>query len=251
MKGHTWLGLFCGITLLILLSSPGEDLRPHRAKTALPLVNLNGPAICRSAPIKVMPLGDSITHGSAIAGGYRIPLWHNLLAEGWAVDFVGSQANGPFSIDRDHEGHPGQSIQYLREHVIDWLDRYRPDLILLMIGTNDVLYPQRQDFAQAAYRLRALIDQVTRRLPETELLVASIPTLADPAADERAEAINSEIADMVATYARQGVRVHYVEIFRLLSGADLADGVHPNAEGYEKIAAAWYRAMDTVMAQRC
>ena len=45
--------------------------------------------------VRVMPLGDSITDGYNVPGGYRINLWQRLAGGGYTVDFVGSQYNGP------------------------------------------------------------------------------------------------------------------------------------------------------------
>jgi hypothetical protein len=41
--------------------------------------------------VRVMPLGDSITDGFNVPGGYRVDLWQKLVAGGRTVDFVGSQ----------------------------------------------------------------------------------------------------------------------------------------------------------------
>ena len=63
-------------------------------------------------PIRIMPLGDSITAGYNVAGGYRAPLYAGLTSLGYAVDFVGTQAdNGAGSLpDANHEGHSGLTI---------------------------------------------------------------------------------------------------------------------------------------------
>ena len=47
-------------------------------------------------PIRIMPLGDSITYGTSSTGtvGYRRPLYQFLVGAGYSVDFVGSQTNG-------------------------------------------------------------------------------------------------------------------------------------------------------------
>ena len=56
--------------------------------------------------VRVMPLGDSITDGAQVPGGYRIGLWQRFTANAYRVDLVGSQFNGPSSLgDHDHEGH--------------------------------------------------------------------------------------------------------------------------------------------------
>ena len=40
-----------------------------------------------------MPLGDSITDGANVPGGYRVDLEDDLLSGGIAFDFVGSLSN--------------------------------------------------------------------------------------------------------------------------------------------------------------
>ena len=48
------------------------------------------------APLRVLPLGASITWGvnSATGNGYRKPLKDQLQSHGWEVDMVGSQKHG-------------------------------------------------------------------------------------------------------------------------------------------------------------
>src|SRR3954463_9160069 len=61
--------------------------------------------------VRVMPLGDSITEGTQVPGGYRIGLWQRLSGAGYRIDFTGTQLNGPAALgDHDHEGHPGCGI---------------------------------------------------------------------------------------------------------------------------------------------
>lgn len=109
--------------------------------------------------VRVMPLGDSITDGVDVPGGYRIKLWQLMVAGGYTVDFVGSRSNGPAELfDHDHEGHPGWRIDQLDANVVGWLQNADPRTILLEIGTNDV--NQDYDLANAPARLSALIDKI-------------------------------------------------------------------------------------------
>jgi len=208
-------------------------------------------SVCEAWPLRIMPLGDSITHGATVAGGYRTGLWEQLQRDRWVVDFVGSQFHGPIGIDRDHEGHPGKAVQFVREEVRDWLNAGRPHVILLMIGTNDVLYPVHHDFPGAAARLDALVGQITTIAPDAEVLVASIPVLANPAANDRASVFAREVQAIANMRAAQGRQVTYVDMYSVLALEDLADGVHPNAAGYEKMADVWYEAIAELMEQRC
>src|SRR5215217_6993230 len=90
---------------------------------------------------RVMPLGDSITSGSQSPGndGYRGPLWRQFAQTNMAVDFVGSFRDGPSSLpDRDHQGTPGQRADELAPLIPKLMTRYAPDIVLLMIGSNDI-----------------------------------------------------------------------------------------------------------------
>ncbi|MEW9533764.1 SGNH hydrolase, partial [Microbispora sp. NPDC049125] len=81
-----------------------------------------GPAGAESnGGVRVMPLGDSITEGTQVPGGYRIGLWQRLAAGRYTIDFVGSQYNGPGNLgDHDHEGHPGWRIDQIDANITGW-----------------------------------------------------------------------------------------------------------------------------------
>src|SRR3982751_6728643 len=77
--------------------------------------------------VRVMPLGDSITEGTQVPGGYRIGLWQRVSGAGYRVDFVGSQFNGPSTLgDHDHEGHPGWRIDQIDANISGWLGTTSP-----------------------------------------------------------------------------------------------------------------------------
>jgi fibronectin type 3 domain-containing protein/lysophospholipase L1-like esterase len=191
-------------------------------------------------PTRIMPMGDSITWGTGGngGGGYRPPLVQTLVAGRYSSDMVGSQRSGPALLyDRDHEGYRGYRIDQLAAAVPNQLTTYRPEFILLQIGTNDVL--QQFELEAAPARLSALIDLITDTRPSARLIVASITPLADPALDALARAYNAEIPGLVGAKAAEGRQVSFLDMYPVITTADLADGVHPNQGGYDKMAAAW------------
>lgn len=192
--------------------------------------------------VRVMPLGDSITDGYNVPGGYRIDLWQRMAGGGYTVDFVGSGVNGPSSLgDHDHEGHPGWRIDQLDANIVSWLGSYAPRTILLHIGTNDM--NQNYDVANAPARLSALIDNIRASAPDVELFVAQITPESDPTLEARVTAYNAAIPGIVA---QKGARTHLVDMHSAITTADLADGVHPDAGGYDKMGARWYSALRSV-----
>ncbi|WP_241562648.1 SGNH/GDSL hydrolase family protein [Streptomyces hoynatensis] len=195
-----------------------------------------------AGPVRVMPLGDSITDGITVPGAYRIDLWQKFVAAGQEVDFVGSLSNGPSQLgDHDHEGHSGWTIAQIDANVTNWLATYDPDVILLHIGTNDMY---GSDPAGAPARLSALIDHITAQSPDAELFVATIIPISF--ADSTVRTFNAQVPAIVQSKVDAGRHVHLVDMYRALTVADLADGVHPNATGYGKMATAWYDALLSV-----
>ncbi len=233
----------------VLDGGGGIDTVSYSQATKGVTVNLNtgvGFVPSHNRPLKIMPLGDSITYGviqygsNTESGGYRTQLWNKLVADGLKVDFVGSLSNGSASLgDKDHEGHRGFRIDQIAALVNDWLDTQQPDIIPLMIGTNDMSW--NKSLSTAPDRLSALIDQITTRVPNAQLLVASIPPLGTSTTNnQNVKSFNSSIPGIVNSKVAQGKKVSFVNVYNSLAPSDLADGVHPTAKGYRQIADAWY-----------
>ncbi|MDQ4112532.1 MAG: ricin-type beta-trefoil lectin domain protein [Actinomycetota bacterium] len=205
-----------------------------------------GPAQAESnGGVRVMPLGDSITEGTQTPGGYRIGLWQRLASGGYTVDLVGSQFNGPASLgDHDHEGHPGWRIDQIDANIVGWLNTYQPQTVLLQVGTNDIL----QDFqlSTAPNRLSTLIDRITTTAPNAEVFVAQITPLGWSEAEAKVNSFNAAIPGIVQSKVNSGKHVHLVDMHSALTAADLEDGVHPTAAGYDKMAAVWHNALRSI-----
>ncbi|MFA6580502.1 MAG: SGNH/GDSL hydrolase family protein, partial [Paludibacter sp.] len=112
--------------------------------------------------VKIMPLGNSITNGNIVPGGYRAQFWRNLESAGLncGVDIVGTQHDN-FTVDLgdiDHEGHGGALIDQIASSINLWMDTTHPDIIMLEIGTNDIAF--NVDVANAPTRLGSLIDKI-------------------------------------------------------------------------------------------
>jgi lysophospholipase L1-like esterase len=213
----------------------------HKLNALLALAGIVLAPFAHGSQVRIMPLGDSITFGSPDRdyGGYRRLLGTLLADDGYPAAFVGSRESGNGAIPSPaNEGHPGWTIQQLRDGIDSngWLETYRPDLILLHIGTNDL----RQGGADAAPgSLSALLDDILSRLPRTRVLVAQIIPFRR-GSDPVHRAYNAAIPGIAAS---KGPRVIVVDMQNILEPGDYADGLHPNAAGYDKMARAWEPAI--------
>jgi lysophospholipase L1-like esterase len=195
--------------------------------------------------VRVMPLGDSITEGTQVPGGYRIGLWQRLSGAGYRVDFVGTQFNGPAALgDHDHQGHPGWRIDQIDANITGWLGTAKPRTVLLHIGTNDVL--QNYNVSSAPSRLSTLVDHIVAAAPTADVFVATLIPLASAGQEAAVRTFNAALPGIVQSKVNSGKRVHLVDMHAALTSADLIDGIHPTAAGYDKMAAVWYAALRSV-----
>jgi lysophospholipase L1-like esterase len=196
-------------------------------------------------PVKIMPLGDSITYGTPNPGyrGYRRSLWELLKNDGYTVHFVGSQHSGTVP-DQDNEGHPGWTVAQIKNGIDAnrWLESSEPDIILLHIGTNDIRLGHA---AMAPANLSTLLDDILARLPHTHVIVAQIIPFR-PGSDKDHQSYNDAIPRIVAS---KGPRVSLVDMRTTVLPGDYADGLHPNASGYDKMARAWEPAIRAVLSR--
>ena len=202
----------------------------------------------------IMPMGDSITDGNS-AGGYRDPLYTRLHNRGNTFTFVGSATGNATQTLIDagqthHEGHSGYVIAAgggrlgLDENLVTWIGpgAAAPDKILLMIGSNDIGIGY--DMPTAPTRLSTLITHIYDYRPNVKLYVASIIPMTGHEAD--VQAFNATIPGIVASHQALGQNVVYVPMYEAMNiNTDLADGLHPNALGYQHMAQAWDTALVT------
>jgi large repetitive protein len=204
-------------------------------------------------PVRIMPLGDSITlgccSGTSNEGGYRTRLYSLLADSGYQVDFVGTQsdANNPELPDRDHEGHGGSRIDDIRSGLGSWLKETEdPDVILLHIGTND--FSANSELGAAQNKLRSLLIELSAARPNSKIIVSTLIPRTDDAAIESIQlAYNQSVPQIVNEQASLGRQVSWVDVHDALDPDDLSEGVHPNDSGYQKMAGAWLPAITQVI----
>ncbi|MFE6526168.1 GDSL-type esterase/lipase family protein [Streptomyces sp. NPDC057794] len=235
--------------------------RTHRPPRLIPLLALLAllllplgliPAPPASAapaaePVRVMPLGDSIT-GSP--GCWRAVLWNRLVSSGrTGIDFVGTlppQACGQ-AHDGDNEGHGGElATQAADRNLLPGrLAATDPDIVVMHYGTNDVWSGIAPDRILAAYT--KLVGQMRASNPDMRILVAQLIPMnpgSCAACAQRVVDLNARIPAWARATGTDRSPVTVVDQWTGFSTAgDTYDGVHPNASGDAKIAARWFPAL--------
>ena len=149
-----------------------------------------------TSTLRLEPMGDSITAGyqSSTGNGYRGPLWDELTGEGHPLDFVGSDKDGTMS-DPDNEGHSGWRIDQLAAITDSSLATYKPNVVTLMIGTNDM--GQNYQVSTAPARLKSLVDQILNDDPTVTVLLANLIVSTNTVVEANEPAFNAAIPGIV------------------------------------------------------
>jgi lysophospholipase L1-like esterase len=87
-----------------------------------------------------------------------------------------------------------------------------------------------------------LVDQITARVPDATVLVASLIVSTSSTEEQWRGTYNQAVREIVGTAQDAGKRVSYVDMSGLTT-ADLADPLHPNDSGYRKMADAFHRGV--------
>nr|HPM81869.1 autotransporter-associated beta strand repeat-containing protein [Candidatus Anammoximicrobium sp.] len=205
-----------------------------------------------AAGAKIMPTGDSITNGSGgTNAGYRGPLYSLLTGAGYGFQFVGSATTLPGSLpttpvdQTHHEGHGGWTVAQILNGVtpvaqggLGWLS-VDPDLITLMIGTNN----RGGDVPTAIGQLGQIIDTVHAQAPDALLMVAEIIPINDPAYTSWVNSYNSSLVALVNSKIAAGDNVELVDLNTGFPATGFADTLHPNDTGYNWMAQEWFDAI--------
>ncbi len=216
--------------------------------------------------VRIMPVGDSITVGATnLPGqpevpfeyGYRAGLYTRLTIAGYApFQFVGGSpqhiAPGPAVFDlagvnQDyHNGYGGEGINFIATNIRNWIETDNPDLILLMIGINDLGPGDPNNPVNAENRLDSLVRMVVNAKPTAHLIVAQ--TIPYSTYTPSLIHYNNYIKNtLVPSYQSQGKLVSTVDQYAaLLTDGQIdpelySNGInHPSPIGYDRMAQIWY-----------
>jgi acyl-CoA thioesterase-1 len=164
----------------------------------------------------ILAFGDSLTHGNGANKNQSYPAVLSRLAGHPVVN----------------AGIPGEVSAQGRERLPALLDRHRPDLLLLCHGGNDFLRRINVDTTRS--NIVAMIEAATQR--NIPVILIGVPKLGLIFL-ESAE-FYSEIADKY-NLVYEGEVLPEVESDTALK----SDQIHPNADGYQRIAEVIYRLM--------
>ncbi|BCS23966.1 SGNH/GDSL hydrolase family protein [Aspergillus puulaauensis] len=193
-------------------------------------------------PLRLMPLGGSITYGigSSTGNGYREKLNDILAARGHQTTIVGSRKSGTMA-NNDNEGWRGYRIDQIHEKAVKSAARYLPNLFTVNAGANDCL--QDYEIQTVGVRLEALVEELWEiASPGATVVLSTLVVAVEDGMNSRVLRVNEQIRDLVERKVADGKRIVLADLYspRGPQVGDLVDdGIHPSDEGYVKIAEIW------------
>lgn len=243
-------------------------------------------SIC-STPVKIMPVGDSITvgkysghdTGNGANGddiGYRKDFKDQLTALNYTVDLIGSQSNGadyPFD-DPHHEGYNGITAQQAADCINsacsfsnpdgqstggNWLSSNPPDVILLHIGTNDI--NNGASASEVRDRVASILDEINgfEQSSGSPIIVILAQIINQVPNNSTVTTFNSLLDSMAQGRSDYNTELFLVDMERGAEldyrddslGGDFIDNLHPYATGYTKMANVWRAKFDELYLGLC
>jgi len=208
-------------------------------------------------PIRILPIGDSITQGGRKDREeytYRYPLFCMLKDANIPADFIGTRNKGlngdatwpdykgtPF--DGDHEGYYGAKTAFVRDQLKVNLPKLAPpDFALIHLGTND---QAPETFADTIIKpLEEIIALLRARNPKVVVLVAHLnfnggaAIKIRPLVEDMAKRLNTADSPVLTVAHYQDWKENPKD-----PNTDTFDWAHPNPQGQKKMAEKWFAAM--------
>ncbi|KAI0380032.1 carbohydrate esterase family 3 protein [Hypomontagnella monticulosa] len=187
--------------------------------------------------LKIMPLGDSITEITC----WRAKLWNDLRASNLTdrIEFVGSLNNTQACDIADeefskqhHEGHTGYlAIDIAYDHIETWINATTPDIVMFMLGTDDIARGRRIEDVIEAYT--SMVGTMRKYNNETKIIIDTVVPL--PTNMEPVEKLNGMIPDWAVQQNTTNSPIYINDIYPFPTSF-LRDGIHPNDAGEVQIA---------------
>lgn len=193
-------------------------------------------------PIKVACVGDSITEGSGLEPDKRYPAQlQALLGAGYKVENFG--VGGRTLLSKGN-------LPYIKEQRYQDALAMEPDVVVIMLGTNDAKPMNWKFEKEFEDDYRALVDSFKKLKSKPRIFLCRVlpgpdkPGPADPAyiTEVNLRKLRPRIDKLGTTLGCKVINMHGVLARRLEL---LPDGVHPNAVGAGELAKAAAKAIQS------
>lgn len=214
---------------------------------------------CSNDLVKVMPLGDSITEHNEYPGSdttdtsYRALQWKKLHDTNLKnkFTFVGLRNDSKSIIEgmpTSHAGYGGYTTQNfidkspnwgwdnnLNNKPIDTLMSLKPDIVQIMLGTNDGFFNVPLEDSKKYWNI--IINTIRNANPNAKILIGLAPVAG--------KIYNEEVTKIASNLNNSNSQIEVISFdgYDNTKGIDTVDWVHNNGKGAEKMANAFSKSL--------
>ena len=221
-------------------------------------------------PLKIMPLGDSITDDCVVNGSWRKPLQPLLEANGFPFTFVGRNTSTAATgfTKLKHEGHCGAvvaapgilsdgrytaALNYLQYIAPQASTNAIPDVMLILIGANDI-GNGRNPWLVATNNVDTLLNIIFSNAPNVTVVLAQATGQENyPGLSVNGMNIpiyNAALQKLVNQRRTLGQKVCLADLYSVVTyPVNFSDGLHPNTNGMKQAANEWLTRLQIITIQ--
>ena len=220
------------------------------------------PADFKYKNVRICCIGDSITQGSGTYSAYRYYLYRNLISSGATFTYVGSEKSVDPRLDSSYQYHGGYGGAFIgpntdgkNRSTYDHLGVYLgsgADIALVMLGANNYFHGVDVDNMTEVYS--NLVRKIIELSPGITVYCGTMVNQGNGNAPDvnkgyDENGLNKLLPGIVDSLCKEGYDVRFVDVDAVTNLSEAAgdfdsdDGTHPNEQGQEKMAYAWYDAI--------
>ena len=178
--------------------------------------------------IRVACVGDSITELSGYPHKLQLMLGTNYLVHNFGV------AGSTVSLDN--------KIAYMKQQAFRQALDFQPDIVLIMLGTNDANLESTND-TDIAYDYTELLRAFDNVASNPEIVAVDSPPIYSDYSGYNNTYLTTNVIPTINNIASQ-MNIPTVNMYSVLNNSEyFADGIHPNNEGSSVIASTMYDAV--------
>ena len=203
-----------------------------------------------ASAFSICAVGDSITQGASHFTAHRIALEDKFAELGWMVEWKGTQSNASWGSANPCEGYSGQNAEVIAGRYVENAAKVAADVLLLHAGHNyDATKATHEEIVKNVTDAHAQIIAAARENnPNVIILYAKVITSGGVYKGEDKGKKYAYIPDLNEAIGVLGAELNTdVSPVRIVDMASdwnyvndcIYDGVHPNENGAQKMAAKW------------
>jgi acetyl esterase/lipase len=193
----------------------------------------------------IMGLGDSITEGGESFQCYLFPLWEKLFTAGYTFDFIGPNISKCRIGTLNNSGFGGKNAEYLDAHIDSIYRKYPANIVLLHAGHNH--FDTENPIAGIIKAQQSIILKILKINPSAKILVAQVITSGKLPKYSYLPLLNKAIGQMVKEMNNKSVLLVDQSTGFEWQKHTIADKVHPNTAGGERMAEVWFASLKNIL----